>query len=226
VFALIQRLSATFGVARPEVAVGEHGTVLRLLVEDPPCILVPPALLDRPEPDVAAALVPLLVRLALAVPWLDAFAGAETHALLCGTARVVVPGYAADVVDAGQSSRVDEMALRVGKVIGRRQKKALAELAPALGATKAPTVPEVVAWEAALRRTELRAAFVATGDLLATVGAARAREEALAHATEQFGPAALLATLGHPLTGDLVRFALTPATTALRGRAGTLWTKT
>jgi hypothetical protein len=128
-------------------------------------------------------------------------------------------------VDAGQSSRVDEMAFRVGKAIGRRQKKALAEVAPALGATKAPTVREIAAWETAIRRTELRAAFVATGDLLATVGAARARDEALSRATEQFGPAALVATLAHPLTGDLARFALTPATTALRGRAGTLWTK-
>jgi serine/threonine protein kinase/tetratricopeptide (TPR) repeat protein len=226
VFALAQRLSSMFGVARPDIAVGEHGTNLRLVVQDAPCIVAPPALLDRPEPDIAAAMVPLLVRLALAVPWLDDFHGAEMHALLCGTARVVVPGYGGDLVDSAQSSRLDEMASRVGKVIGRRQKKALAELAPALGATKAPTVPEVVAWETALRRTELRAAFVATGDLLATVGAARARDESLAHATEQFGPAALLATLGHPLTGDLVRFALAPATTALRGRAGTLWTKT
>jgi serine/threonine-protein kinase len=226
VFALVQRLSATFGVARPDVALGEHGAFPRLVVHDDPCIVVPAAMLDRPEPDLAAALVPLFVRLALAVPWLADFGGADTHALLCGAARVVVPGYAADVVDLAQSSRVDDVAFRVGKAIGRRQKKALAELAPALGATQAPTVPQIVAWETAMRRTELRAAFVATGDLLATVAAARARDEALARATEQFGPAALVATLAHPLTGDLARFALTPGTTALRGRAGTLWTKT
>jgi tetratricopeptide (TPR) repeat protein len=225
VFALVQRLAGTFGVARPDVAVGEHGAFPRLAVHDDPCIVVPAAILDRSEPDLAAALVPLFVRLALAVPWLADFGGAGTHALLCGAARVVVPGYAANVVDLAQSSRVDDMAFRVGKVIGRRQKKALVELAPALGATQAPTVPQIVAWEMAMRRTELRAAFVATGDLLATVAAARGRDEALAHATEQFGPAALVATLAHPLTGDLVRFALTPATTALRGRAGTLWTK-
>jgi hypothetical protein len=225
VFALVQRLSGMFGVARPDVAVGDHGAFPRLVVQDAPCIVVPAAMLDRPEPDLAAGLVPLLVRLALAVPWLAEYGGADTHALLCGAVRLVVPGYGADVLDAGQSSRVDDMAWHVGKAIGRRQKKALAELAPALGATQAPTVAQIMAWETAIRRTELRAAFVATGDLLATVGAARTRDVALARATEQFGPAALVATLTHALTGDLARFALTPATTALRGRAGTLWTK-
>jgi hypothetical protein len=128
-------------------------------------------------------------------------------------------------VDGAQSARIDEMARRVGKVLGRRQKKALAELAPALGASRAPTLLDVAAWEDAVRRTELRAAFLATGDLLATVGAARARDERLALGTLQFAPGALRAALEHPLAGDVVRFALAPATTALRWRTGALWTQ-
>jgi hypothetical protein len=37
------------------------------------------------------------------------------------------------------------------------------------------------------------------------------------------GAAGLRATLGNRLTGDLARFALSPAATTLRWRAGTLW---
>jgi hypothetical protein len=192
-------------------------------VQETPWIAIPSALLDQPEPDLTAALVPLFVRLALAVPWLDELRGIDAHALLCGAARLVVSGYASDAVDAEQSSRVDEMARRVGKILSRRQKKALAELAPALGASRAPTLLDVAAWEDAVRRTELRAAFLATGDLLATVGAARARDEGLALATLQFGPGALRAVLEHALAGDVARFALAPATTALRWRTGALW---
>ncbi len=224
--ALLQRLSTTFGVGRPEMAMAERGAFPRLVFAlDAPWVVVPAAVLDQPEPDLAATMVPLLVRLALAVPWLDDLGGVDAHALLCGAARLVVPGYASNAGDADGSARIDEVARRVGKVIGRRQKKALAELAPALGATRAPTRAEVAAWEQAIRRTELRAAFVATGDLLATIGAARARDEALARATEHFGPSALGATLAHPSAGDVVRFALTPATSALRGRTGTLWAR-
>jgi tetratricopeptide (TPR) repeat protein len=222
--ALLQRLSAMFGVAKPEIAVGERGAFPRLVViQDAPWIAVPAVLLDLPEPDLAASLVPLFARLALSVPWLDDLRGVEAHALLCGAARLVVPGYAAQVVGAEQTSRIDEMARRVGKAIGRKQKKALSELAPALGATPPPTLADVAAWEHALRCTEVRAAFVATGDLLATIGAARTRHDDLARATVQFGPAAVSATLAHPVAGDVVRFALAPATTALRWRAGTLW---
>jgi tetratricopeptide (TPR) repeat protein len=224
--ALLQRLSAMFGIPRPEIAIAERGAFPTLaIVQDAPWIAIPSALLEQPEPDLTAALVPLLVRLTLAVPWVNDLRGADAHALLCGAARLVVPGYGADQADAAQSARVDEMARRVGKILGRRQKKALAELAPALGATRAPTLLDVAAWEDALRRTELRAAFLATGDLLATIGAARAHDERLALATLQFAPAALRAVLEHPVAGDVVRFALAPATTALRSRTGALWTQ-
>ncbi len=226
VLALLQRLTAQFGTGRPEIAIGERGAVPRLVVvQDAVWIAVPATMLDLAEPDLSAMLVPLFVRLTLAVPWLEDHRGLDAHALLCGAARLVVPGYASEGADPEQSARVDEMARRVGKALGRRQKKALAELAPALRATRAPTPKDVAAWEDAVRRTELRAAFVATGDLLSTIGAARAADERLAQATAQFSPSALGATLLQPQAGDVVRFALAPATTALRWRAGSLWTR-
>jgi hypothetical protein len=64
-----------------------------------------------------------------------------------------------------------------------------------------------------------------TGDLLATIEAARALDEELARATMHFGRGALVTVLTHPLTSDLVRFALASSTTALRWHARTLWNK-
>jgi hypothetical protein len=135
-----------------------------------------------------------------------------------------VPGYGADI-GAEHLALVDEAERRLGRGIGRRQKKALAELAPALRATRAAAPQDVRALELGVRCTELRAAFVATGDLLATLEAVRALDDELARATMHFGPAALQAVLTHPLAGDLVRFALAASTTALRWHAGTLWNK-
>jgi len=115
------------------------------------------------------------------------------------------------------------MSRRVGKAIGRKQKKALGELAPALSEMRAPTLAEVGAFERLVAQAELRAAFIVTGDLLSTLDAARARDGALGAATASVGAAGLRATLGHPVAGDLTRFALSPAATTLRWRAGTLW---
>ena len=119
--------------------------------------------------------------------------------------------------------QTDDFTRRLARAIGRRQKKALQELAPALGATRPPSLADVEAFERGIARAELRAAFLATGDLLATLDAARAVDPELGRATANVGRAALAAVLAHPLTRDLVSFALAPATTALRRKAGTTW---
>ena len=119
--------------------------------------------------------------------------------------------------------RLEEWTRRLARAIGRKQKKALQELAPALGATRPPSLADVEAFEEGLARTTLRTAFLLTGDLLATLDAARAADAELNHATANVGKAALAAVLTHPLARDLVSFALAPATTALRRKAGTTW---
>jgi hypothetical protein len=111
----------------------------------------------------------------------------------------------------------------VARAIGRRQKKALAELAPILSETPPPTLADIAVFERAVAQTELRSAFVATGDLLSTLDVTRAQDPALAQVTANVGRDALGAYLRHPLAGDLARFALNRLATALRWRAGTLW---
>jgi tRNA A-37 threonylcarbamoyl transferase component Bud32 len=220
--ATVYRLAAMFGVPRPEVALGEGEILPRLIANESPWLAVPAALLAQPAPVQAAALVPPLVRLALGVPWMPEARGSHLYALFCAAARLVVPSYASDLGDEWLAV-IDETGRRLARAIGRKQKKALAELAPALGATRAATPQDVQALELGMRCAELRAACVATGDLLATLEAARALDEDLARATAQFGPGALRAVLTHPIASDLVRFALAPPTTALRWHARTLW---
>jgi hypothetical protein len=212
-----------FGVEAPDVVSSAVVTRARVVAHDTPWFAVPEALLQQPEPVQAAALVGPLVRVALGVPWMEDLRGAYAHAVLCGAARQVLPGYASDAREPGMQERLDDFTRRVARAIGRKQKKALQELAPALGATRPPSLADVDALERGIARTELRAAFLATGDLLATLDSARANDVELGRMTANVGKPALAAVLTHPLTRDLVTFALAPATTALRRKIGTTW---
>jgi hypothetical protein len=220
---LVYRLATMLGVARPEVALSTGVARPRVVMKDVPWLVVPEALLEQSEPVQTASLAGPLVRVALAVPWLEDFPSAYAHAVLCGAARQVVPGFASEIVEADQQDLIEDFTKRVSRAIGRKQKKALAELVPTLSEMAAPTLRDVAAFEQAVARTQLRVAFVTTGDLLTTLDVARALDTELARATASVGVPALAATLAHPLAGDVSRFALSQAATALRWRAGTLW---
>ncbi len=221
----VYRLAKMFGVEAPDVVSSAVVTRARVVAHETPWFAVPEALLQQPEPVQAAALVGPLVRIALGVPWMEDLRGAYAHAVLCGAARQVLPGYASDAREPGMQERLDDFTRRLARAIGRKQKKALQELAPALGATRPPSLADVDALERGIARTELRAAFLATGDLLATLDSARANDAELGRTTANVGKPALVAVLTHPLTRDLVTFALAPATTALRRKVGTTWSR-
>jgi serine/threonine protein kinase len=214
---VVHRLATLLGLPWPEIVVTDRGVRPRMGGRDGLSLLVPEVMLGRPEPVQAAMLTAPLVRVALGVPWLEDLRGAGARAVLLAAVRVVVPGHG----DGGD----DEIARRVTRAIGRKQKKVLAELAPALAAAPAPSAELVAQLERAVARAQLRAAFVATGDLLATLDAARAADEELERGTSTVGPAALAAVLTHPLAGDLARFALAPTTGGLRWRAQSLWSR-
>jgi hypothetical protein len=220
---LVLRLAKGFGLEAPDVAASAAATRVRVVPHETPWLVVPETLAAQPEPVQAAALAGPMVRLALGLTWMDEVRDVQAHALLCAAARQVLSGYAPDARDPGLPERLDEWTRRLGRAIGRKQKKALQELAPALGATRPPSLTDVEAFEQAVARTELRAAFLVTGDLLATLDVARAADGELGRATANVGKAAIAAVLSNPLTRDLATFALAPATTALRRKAGTTW---
>ena len=140
----------------------------------------------------------------------------QVRGLLVAAARLVVPSYGDDLVDGDRGDAANDYARPLGRAITRAQKKALSLLAEDLEAMNGPTLAEIEALVRAVRRTELRVAFLLTGDMLAAIGELHALPAAR-------GPAALTTVLTHPLAGDAFRFALTPRATALRRELGTLW---
>jgi hypothetical protein len=135
----------------------------------------------------------------------------------------VVPGYASDEVDVIASKLVLQHESGVARALTRRQKKLLEELAPHIAAPQGKPMP-IDDFVGALSRAELRAAYIVTGDLLATLDELRANDPLLHRATSSPSASALAAVLEHPIAGDVARFALTTEATALRRRVGATWT--
>jgi hypothetical protein len=187
-------------------------------------VLIPESLALQPEPVQMVELARMVARIATGVPWLPDLPAASAHALLCAAVRAVVPHFASDLADRTQRDLIDDEASRVARALSRKQKKMLGEIAPHLSSAGAPIVAHVEALVTALGRAEARAAFIVTGDLLATLDALRNADSQLARDTSNVGTPAIAAVLAHPVAGDAARFALGPTATALRWRAGALWT--
>jgi hypothetical protein len=226
-------LAAPF--ARAVASLGQTGA--ELLVSDAvvyplavhhatPVVVAPWGLANAPEPVQVAALVRPLVRMALGVPWIDRARPEDVRALLVTAARIVCPSYAAELHDGALESLVADHTKPLGRAVGRAHKKALSALLPRLEEGRGPTVDDVRELVRCAYQTELRAAFLLTGDLLATLDDLRAGDSDYARAAGTPGPGALAATLRHPLAGDVVRFALTEGATTIRREAGTIWTAT
>lgn len=218
---IAQWLARLFGLDAPPVVSTERLTSVRVLAIDGELWLgVPPALAAKPEPEQVASLARPMVRMALAVPYVDELLADELSALLVATAERAAPGSMAAVRGIDEAL-LGEFSQRLTRLVGRRQKKALVDLAgrvPPLAASSGELLLRTVA------QAELRAAFVVTGDLLATLDSLKASNAGLRREMDAAGPRALAAVLTHPLAGDLVRAALNPVTTAARVRLGTLWT--
>jgi tetratricopeptide (TPR) repeat protein len=221
--ALLDRIARLLGLGDVELVVTPGTVRTRVLTQDDPWIVVPEAMLKLPESLRAANLARALARVAYGVPWLDELPPASIEALLIAAARQVVPGYGAEGDGAHPSALVAQYEAGLARAISRRQRKMLEELAPHIASPQSRAM-QIEGFVGALVRAELRTAFLLTGDLQAMVHELRRSDEPLHRATEVPGMPALIATLEHPLGGDLVRFALTPEATALRRRLGSAWT--
>ncbi len=216
---LLDRLTRQLGIAEVELAIAPSALRTRVLAQDDPWIVVAPSFVKQPEPVQLAGLARAAARIACGVPWLEEISPPQIEALLVAAARQVVKGYGT-----ADASLVAQHEAAIGRALSRRQRKLLEDLAPKLAApaAKPPPADEFVQ---ALIRAELRAAFLLSGDLLAMLEEMRPLDGELHAALESPGTGALATLLDHPLTGDLVRFALTPEATALRRRLGSTWTR-
>ncbi len=220
---LLDRLVKQLGLGEVELVITPNVPRTRVLAHDVPWIVVPRSLTELPEPTQLASLARALARVALAVPWLEELPPAHIEALLVAAARQVVPGYGSDEVDVIASKLVQQHESGVARALTRRQKKLLEELAPHIAAPQGKPMP-IDDFVGALSRAELRAAYIVTGDLLATLDELRANDPLLHRATSTPSASALAAVLENPIAGDLARFALTSEATALRRRVGATWT--
>jgi Tfp pilus assembly protein PilF len=216
---LLDRVSRYLGVASVELVIAPTALRTRVLAQDEPWIVVPPAFAKHPESVQTAGLARAVARIAYGVPWLEELSPGQIEAFLVAAARQIVKGYGA-----ADAALVAHYEPAIARALSRRQRKALEELAPHLSAANAPAIAADDFVEA-LTRAELRAAFLVGGDLLAMFEEMRPLDAALHAATESPGTGALGTLLQHPLAGDLVRFALTSEATALRRRLGSTWTR-
>jgi cellulose synthase operon protein C len=227
--AVLDRVARQLGVGEVELAVAPSATRTRVLAQDVPWVVVPPAIAEQGEMAQAVSLARAVARIAYGVPWLEELSPTHIEAFLIAAARQVVPGYGGEDVDARHDPhRAATLSLAtqqepiVARYLSRRQRRFLEELAPHIAAPQSrPGQADVFVH--ALARAELRTAFLLTGDLLTLVDEIRAFDPTLHRAAASAGPNALAAVLGHPFAGDVVRYALTPEATALRRRLGSIW---
>ena len=220
--ALFDRLVRMLGLDEVELVITPQVARTRVIAQDEPWVVVPRALSDLPEPAQLASMGRALARISLGVPWIEELPPPHIEALLVAAGRVVVPTYAEEDLDVLSAKLVDQYEPGVAKVLTRKHKRLLEELAPHIAAPQGRPMP-IEAFIATLARAELRVAYLLTGDLLATIDEYRGIDAALLRATESPGRAALTAVLEHPYAGDVARWAVLPEATALKRRLGTAW---
>ncbi len=219
---LMDRMMKALGLSDIELVISERAKRARILVQDDLWLVLPKTVADLPEPTQLAAVARALSRVALAVPWLEELPPAHISALLVAAARVVVPTYGNDS-DTVNQKLVAQYEGAVARELSRKQKQALEKLVPMLTGKDARPISGD-AMLSILAKAELRAAYLLTGDLLATIDELRALDPPLMTATETPGRGALGAVLDHPFAGDVAHFALAAEATALRRRVGSTWT--
>src|ERR1019366_4477122 len=205
------------GLDEVELVISPQVTRTRVIAQDEPWVVVPRALADLPEPAQLASMGRALARVALGVPWIEELPPPHIEALLIAAGRTVVSAYAVDDLDVLSAKLVTQYEPSVAKVLSRKHKRLLEELAPHIAAPQGRPMP-IDAFVSALARAELRVAYLLTGDLLATIDEYRGIDPALLRATETPGRAALTAVLEHPYAGDVARWAILPEATALKRR--------
>jgi hypothetical protein len=219
---LLDRLAKMLGISDLELVISSSVTRTRVLAQDDPWIAVPESLTLLPPMAQLAAMGKALVRVAYGVPWLEELPPPHIEALLIAAARQVVPGYGSDTLDVLSEKLVNQYEANVPKALSRKHRRLLEELSPHIASPQGRPLP-IEVFIGALARAELRAAYLLTGDLLATVDDVRGIDPMLLRATEQPGRAALGAVLEHPYAGDVARFAISPEAAALKRRLGTAW---
>ncbi len=219
---LLDRLARLLGISDLEFVISNSVSRTRVLAQDDPWIVVPESLTQLPPMAQLAAMGKALVRVAYGVPWLEELPAPHIEAYLIAAARQAVPGYGTETLDVLSEKLVAQYEVSIAKALSRKHRRLLEDLAPHIASPQGRP-PAIEGFISALARAELRAAYILTGDLLATIDDVRSVDPHFLRATEQPGRGALGAVLDHPFAGDAARFAITSEAAALKRRFGTAW---
>jgi tetratricopeptide (TPR) repeat protein len=217
------RVMAVLGAEDIELCVSPAVDRARLIMQDVPWLVVPSSFESLPEAVQLAAMARVVTRALLGVPWLKELRDAGIFGWLVAVARQVVPTYGGDDSDTLPHDVMGYEPM-VARAIGRKHKKLLEGLVPHL-AQRDGQMPEWAGFLRALDQCTTRAAYLVSGDLGATAAAVALDDPRLRESITRPGLATLAALLSHALTGDVVRFALTPEATTLRKRLGAAWAR-
>lgn len=215
VYRLVDRIAKCIGLEGFELYISPNWQGMpRIYPGDPPAVVAHPSFAELPEPEQAFSMGRLLVRAMLGPVWLDELTPEAIDALLVGALRAVDPTFAARDLAAARETAVQAFAAQVHRAMGRRQRKLLEEILP----TATPNY-DVRAFVAAIRRAENRLGYLLSGDLIAAIDHLCRLDRDVARAAED--PRLVVM---HPVTGDLLRYALGSTSHAERKRIGTVWT--
>jgi tetratricopeptide (TPR) repeat protein len=211
---LADRVAKAFGDLRFDLYTDASGTqAARLLPGDPPALVLPLGFGDLADVEQAADLARLLTYVALDIPWLEEVTGEDADGILYGALRAASELWGQGELSANAERAASAWRGRMAKAASRKVKRALEETA-----ARVRPQADTTAWRQAMRVASLRAAYVVTGDLTATLTQAIRSDSDLGQGGSD-GPAAKL--FAHPLTRELVIFALSDSALALRRGAGT-----
>jgi tetratricopeptide (TPR) repeat protein len=210
---LADRLARALGIEAFELYLSPSWQgAARVYPGDPPAIVGSTTFAELPEPEQAFALARLLARTALGLTWLDELPIDAVDGFLLASVRAIEPTFGAGEITAAREAMAQSFLISVQKAVGRRQRKLLEEVAPAVVATY-----DARTFSIGVRRSEYRLGYILSGDLVAAIDYLKRYDREISRADGD--PRVLLQ---HPVTNELMRYALTPDAFAERRRVGAI----
>ena len=211
---LADRIARALGIEAFEIYLSAAWQgAARVYPGDPPAIVGSTSFADLPEPEQIYALARLLTRVALGPTWLDELPVEAADGLFLASMRAFDPAFAGGELTPQRESMAQSFLPAVQRAIGRRQKKQIEEIAPSVLSgydARAITI--------GVRRSEYRVAYVLGGDLLAAIDYLRRFDRDIGRSADE--PRVLLQ---HPVTNELLRYALSGESVAERRKVGVTW---
>jgi hypothetical protein len=212
---LAERIAKAFGDLRFDLYVdAKVATTPRIVPGDPPSLVLPLGFADLAENEQIASLTHLLAYIALDIPWVEELPADDVDGLLFGALRTSF-----ELWGQGELSPSAELAAktwkpRLAKTIGRKARRTLDDYVQ-----RVPSQSDTSVWRQAMKIVALRAAYVLTGDLSATLTHILRVEADL-----RPSPTEVIAAkfFEHPLLRDVALFALSDSAFALRRSVGSL----